>query len=116
MRHFKTFLTLLSTGFVCIGICYYNFVYIDFGNVLYVNQMISTVFSLICIFSLMSLLLSIIIIIDNFFLKKQVQRLMKNTEDVYDNIVDFMDTYTYIAVKLQHKTNKYKHPKRKDIE
>lgn len=116
MRYCKTFLTLLSTGIACIGICYYNFVYIDFGNVLYVSQMTSAVFALICVCSVMSLLLSITTIIDNFFLKKRVEELVQNTGDVYDNIVDFMDTYTYIAVKLQHKTNKYKHPKRKDIE
>ena len=107
MRHFKTFLTLLSIGFVCIGICYYNFVYIDFGNVLYVNQKISAVFALICIFSIVSLFLSITVVVDNFVLNKKVEKLMENTEEVYDNIVDFMDTYTCIAVKLKHKTNKY---------
>lgn len=116
MRHFKTFSTLLSTGFVCIGICYYNFVYIDFGNVLYVNQDTSAAFTLICVFSIVSLFLSITTIIDNFILKDKVEELMKNTEGIYDNIVDFMDTYTYIAVKLKHKANKYKHSKRENIE
>lgn len=100
MKNFRIFLNLFFLIFVCAGICYYNYMYIDFGSIICVTNSINIFFNFICISSVTSLILSVFTVVDNIVLKKKVCYLEKCVDEFYENTIDYIDLFIVIITDL----------------